>query len=110
MTDTIAIKERFLRALTRGTGEAYQILIANPSIDFSRQIIKGATTNLAYDPQCEGSRAEYIYQLMGLSQKRDKIIDAVLAKLQTEKDDYWGLSQMADLAVLFFKEGKPEAQ
>ena len=105
MTNIENIKELFFNSLKRGTGEAYLILKNNPSVDFSTQIIKGATKNCAYDPQSEGSRANYIYRLIQKSKQKEKIIKAVLNKLQTKTNDYWSFDQMFDLAVLFYKGG-----
>ena len=111
MTDhSTNIKRQFFNSLKRGTGEAYLILQGNPKIDFSDSIIKGAITNYAYDQQSEGSRAVYIYQFIKKVKQKDKIIKAVLTKLQVEKKDYWNLDQMCDLAVLFFKAGHTEAK
>lgn len=99
-----------MNSLKRGTGEAYLILRNNPTINFSDLIIKGAVTNYSYDSQSEGSRANYIYRFIQKSKQKDKIVKAVLTKLQSEKKDYWGLDQMCDLAVKFNKAGHPEAK
>ncbi len=105
MTDTANIKRQFFDSLKRGTGEAYFILKDNPTVDFSDIIIKGAVTNYAYDLQCEGSRAKYIFGLIKLSKQKDKIINTILAKLADKKSDWYGLDQMCDLAVMFAKKG-----
>ncbi|HSC53173.1 MAG TPA: hypothetical protein VLC98_06135 [Phnomibacter sp.] len=110
MSDIAQVKRRFLNSLKRGTGEAYLILQDYPNIDFSDLIIKGATVNFAYDQQCEGSRAKFVFRLFRKSMQKDKIVNAVLAKLQLEKTDYWSLNQMCDLAVLFFKAGYTQAK
>lgn len=110
MTKTTDIKRQFFNSLKRGTGEAYLIFRDNPAIDFSDLIIKGAVTNYSYDNQSEGSRANYIYRFIQKSKQKDKIVKAVLTKLQSEKKDYWGLDQMCDLAVKFNKAGHPEAK
>ncbi|MFP5043062.1 hypothetical protein [Parasediminibacterium sp. JCM 36343] len=111
MTEQYAyIKRQFFNSLKRGTGEAYLILNDNPNIDFSDIIIEGAFTNFAFDQQCEGSRAVYVYRLIKKIPQKDKIIKTVLTKLQVKRNDYWGLDQMCDLAVLFFKAGYPEAK
>jgi hypothetical protein len=109
-TDTSNIEERFFDSLKRGTGEAFIIQKENKQIDFSDLIIKGSLKNYAYDNQSEGSRAKYIYRLIKSSNQKDKIIKSILTKLQTKKTDYYGLDQMCDLAVLFFKEGIIESK
>ena len=110
MSDTTSIKQRFFSSLKRGTGEAYLIQKDNPNIDFSSLILKGATTNFAYDNQAEGSRADYIYQLIQKSKRKERIINAVLRKMEFEKDDLHGLDQMCDLAVIFYKNGNVKAK
>lgn len=110
MNDTANIKRQFFDSLKRGTGEAYILLKENRDIDFSDLIIKGAIKNYSYDNQSEGSRADYIYRLIRNSKQKDKIIKSVLTKLVSEKNDYYGLDQMCDLAVKFYKAGHLEAK
>lgn len=110
MNDTANIKQQFFDSLKRGTGEAYILLKGNRHIDFSNLIIKGAIKNYSYDNQSEGSRADYIYRLIRNSKQKDKIVKSVLTKLLSEKNDDYGLDQMCDLAVKFYKAGYSEAK
>jgi hypothetical protein len=48
--------DRFASALRRGTGEALLILRQHPRLDCRELLLYAAVNNLAYDPQCEGSR------------------------------------------------------
>jgi hypothetical protein len=73
MIEELDIKERFLNSLKLGTGEAYLLQKEYPQVDFSRQIVKGAVQNFAFDQQSEGSRANYIYGLIKNSINRKKI-------------------------------------
>jgi hypothetical protein len=104
------VKNQFLNSLKRGTGEAYWLLKQNPEIDFSDLIVRGATTNFAYDPQSEGSRAHYIHRLIQQAKQKDKIIRTILKKLANQPGDAYGLDQLCDLAVLFYKSGWLEAK
>lgn len=110
MTTPADIRQQFFDSLKRGTGEAFLILKDNPAVDFSDLIIKGAVTNYSYDNQSEGSRAYYIYRFIKKSKQKDKIIKAILTKLQSEKRDFWGLDQICDLVVKFYKAGHLEAK
>lgn len=110
MNDTANIKQQFFDSLKRGTGEAYILLKENRHIDFSDLIIKGAIKNYSYDNQSEGSRADYIYRLIRNSKQKDKIVKSILTKLLSEKNDDYGLDQMCDLAVKFYKAGYSEAK
>lgn len=110
MMTTTDIKQHFFDSIKRGTGEAFITLNENQQIDFSDLIIKGAIRNYSYDKQSEGSRANYIYRLIRNSKQKDKIVKSVLSKLQSEKNDDYGLDQMCDLAVKFYKAGYAEAR
>jgi hypothetical protein len=110
MKETKKIKQKFFDSLKRGTGEAYIIARDNPDIDFSKYIIKGVLKNYAYDGQSEGSRADYIYDLIKISSKKDKIRKAVLKGLATEMEDTWTLVHLFDLAKLYAKQGDSEAK
>lgn len=110
MNDTANIKQQFFDSLKRGTGEAYILLKKNRHIDFSDLIVKGAIKNYSYDNQSEGSRADYIYRLIRNSKQKDKIVKSVLTKLLSEKNDDYGLDQMCDLAIKFYKAGYSEAK
>jgi hypothetical protein len=107
--DNITIRKRFLSSIKRGTGEAYLLMKANPNINFSKIIIKGATSDYAFDTQVEPSRANYIYRLIAKSKQKKEIIKAVLNDLEHRKTGS-ELYQMCDLAVLFYKYGCPEAK
>lgn len=103
-------KQKFKSAIKRGTGEAHLLLYDNPKVDFSDYIIKAALTNFSYDSQSEGSRADYIFELIELSNQKKKIRKAVLNGLATEKEDTWALDQLYDLTTLFAKKGDKEAK
>lgn len=108
MSTTTEIKKRFFDSLKRGTGEAYLIAKENPTVDFSSYIIKGVLRNYAYDGQSEPSRAKYVYDLYSLSDKKDKIRNAIINGLATEQKDTWSLTHLFDLAKLFAQQGDEE--
>lgn len=110
MTDTTNIKRLFLNSLKRGTGEAYLIAKNNPEIDFSNEIIKGTLNIYAYDGQCEGNRAEYIFDIISISQQKDKIRKAVLKGLATEQNETWNLTHLFALAKLYAQQNDTEAK
>lgn len=110
MRESTKIKHEFFNALKCGTGRAFMILKGNSNIDFSKLILKGAATNFANDPQSEGSRAWYIYNLIKKSKQKNQIIDAVLEKLKEENDDNYNVDQMCDLAIYFHKHGNSKAK
>lgn len=110
MTDTPIIKRQFLNSIKRGTGEAYLIVKNNPKIDFSNQIIKGALNIYAYDGQCEGNRAQYIFDIISISNQKDKIRNAVLKGLVNEQYDAWNLNHLFALTKLLAEQNDTEAK
>jgi len=105
----MTIRKRFKSAIKRGTGEAHLIMMSNPAMDFTNDIIKAALTNYSYDNQSEGSRATYVFELIELSQNKEKIRKAIIHGLLTERQDTWALDQLFDLSALFAKQGDKEA-
>lgn len=110
MTDNKLIKQKFRSSIKRGTGEAHLIMQNNPTVDFSSDIIKASLKNYAYDGQSEGSRALYLSELIELSKQKDKIRQAILSGLATERQDTWALVQLFDLATIFAKQGHKDAK
>ena len=106
----MTVRKRFKNAIKRGTGETHLLMRENPKFDFSNDIIKAALTNLSYDNQSEGSRADYIFELIELSNQKEKIRQAILKALATEKSDTWALNQLFDITALFAKQGDKEAK
>lgn len=108
MNETTEIKRKFYDSLKRGTGEAYVIAKNNPTIDFSSYVIKGALKNFAYDGQSEGSRAQYIFDIISTSQKQTKIKEAIINGLAREQEDTWSLTHLFDLSKLYAQKGNSE--
>ncbi len=104
------IQKKFKSAIKRGTGEAHTIINENPNIDFSKEIIKAAFFNFAYDAQSEGSRDFYIAELINLSGQKDKILPVIFDALKNESNDDWSIEQLFDIAAIFAKEGDERAK
>ncbi len=97
-------------SLKRGTGEAILILLANPDLDFSKQIIRACLKNYVYDSQAEGSRANYLYEAISLSKRKSFIKKTILTAFATASYENWDSSQLFDLAKHFAMAGDPEAK
>ena len=110
MTANQSLRRRFFNSLTRGTGEAYLLYKQYPEIDFSDLIIKGSVQNYAFDDQCEGSRASYMWRFIKGNKQRDRIVTAVLQQLTEDEENGGNLEQMCDLAVQFHQAGFKSAR
>jgi hypothetical protein len=106
----MTLREKFRSSIKRGTGEAHLILIANPNVDFSNEIIKAATFIYQYDTQIEDDRAPYIFDLITLSKNKEKIRKAILKNLQTETKDGGALELLFNLAKFFALQGDSGAK
>ncbi|WP_108821286.1 hypothetical protein [Dysgonomonas sp. Marseille-P4361] len=104
-----SIKQRFRSSIRRGTGEAYLLMQQYPNINFSKEIINASLSNYAYDGQCEGSRAPYLFRLAEFSKQRNIIRQVILESLAKEKEDIWSLLQLYDFALHYAKKGDKEA-
>jgi len=110
MRNTGIIHKTFRHSIKRGTGEAHLIILNNPDIDFSNDIISACLTNFAYDGQCENSRGVYLSELISLTSQHNKIRDAILEGLAKEQGDTWALTQLFDLAKIFAQQGDVKAK
>lgn len=104
------LKQKFKSAIKRGTGETHILIKENPSVDFSKEIIKAALFNFAYDQQSEGGRDLYIAELINLSGQKDKILPVIYDALKNESNDEWSIEQLFDIAAIFAKEGDERAK
>ncbi len=110
MSNNTIIKKNFRNSIRRGTGEVHLIMVDNPDLDFSNDIIKACCRNFAFDGQCENSRGVYLSELILLAKKKDKIRNAILRALATESNDTWTLTQLFDLAKIFAQNNDVEAR
>jgi hypothetical protein len=108
--DRKTIRKRFKSSIHRGTGEANLIMKEYSEMDFSSEIIKASVVNHAYDIQCEGSRADFVFDLIELSKQKEKIRKAILEALL--ECDYYkcDLDQLFDLTARFAEQGDEEAR
>ena len=110
MKEVTRLRQQFRQSIRTGTGKAYLLARSHPEVDFSGEIIKASVKCYVYDYQCEGSRAEYISGLIDLSGKKDRIVEAVLKALAAERDDWYNLEQLFQLAYLFARDGNQKAR
>ncbi|MFZ6654984.1 hypothetical protein [Undibacterium sp. TJN19] len=103
--EIVQLKKQFFHSLNLGTGKAMLLLKAQPQINFSVQILAATVNNLAYDRQCEGSRAVYLYKLIRRSLQKDALIRTIIKKFSTKKSNDYGMDQLSDLVLYFHQDG-----
>jgi hypothetical protein len=92
-------------------GRAILILQSDDPVVYHEAIVKACLHNQAYDPQLEGTRVEYLLDLIRLSGDSAYFRRRILDALQTaDPDDYYDLEQLFDLAQSFAREGDEVAR
>jgi len=104
------IKKTFRQAIKNGTGDAILILQRNPDENFDQEIIEACNHNLAYDPQCEGVRSDYLLEILSLSKNKDMIENNIINNLRLSKVDNWDIAQLFELVKCLAFAGNKEAK
>ncbi|WP_243735044.1 hypothetical protein [Paenibacillus turpanensis] len=93
---------QFRYDLARGLGSVMLYLkqsprLANKHID---AIYHACIKNTAYDPQCDISREDYLWEIIQLSEESEQLQKRILAALESDIDG-WDLLQVYRLAKIF---------
>jgi hypothetical protein len=102
-------KEEFATALKKGLGRS-QIYITNYKLDDVADLVLAACLhNQNYDPQCESSRATWLFQMFADSPDYPQFRDAIFHHLPTEEDT-WDAQQLCKLVHKMAVNGDIEAE
>lgn len=99
----------FQRALSLGLGRTVLYLADHDAISYGEMILDACLHNRAYDPQVEGSRAGYMFDIIRRSGDAAFYADAVIRSLSDEEHD-WDTPQRFELARLLAQSGNPFAR
>lgn len=103
------IKKQFEEELKKGTGKAILLFKRYyKKVDFVPALIEASLHNPDYDPQCSGSRAGYLYEMMQLLPNRIAIENEILKRFL--KIYRCSVQQLFRLALLFAKNGNDFAR
>lgn len=102
--------QSFKQAIKNGTGEAILILMDNPLVNLDELIIEACTHNLAYDPQCDGTRANYLFEILKLSKNKEVIEDTVIENLLHAYEDGWDTTLLFDFGRVLAFNGNRKAR
>lgn len=101
-------RARFEEALRDGRGAALAHTLAYGLDGLSDLVLNACLVNQAYDPQCEGGRAPWLYEMFRGSPVYPEFSAAIQAALRDIRDEY-SLEQMCDLAGLMAVDGDTAA-
>jgi hypothetical protein len=99
----------FQRALALGLGRAVLHLRDHGAYSYREVILDACLHNKAHDPQVEGSRARYMWEIMSESGEMAFYADAVIRSLWEEEDD-WDTPQRFEIARLLAQSGNSAAR
>lgn len=102
------LRGRFISSVRRGTGEAILLLERHPRLAVDDVIYAACISNFAYDPQCEGDRAEYALRLILTSRHSDRIVQRVRRSFAQRHVCNWDLVQLFALAGMLSAKGYPD--
>jgi hypothetical protein len=99
----------FQRILEIGLGRAITFLEEHDAAPYRDAILRACVHNMAYDPQVEGSRAQYMFEIVQRTGEEAFYRDGILAALMPASDE-WDAHQLFDLARMFAQAGDERAR
>lgn len=103
-------KNEVKQALQRGLGRGY-LAVRNDPERYRDLVLWACGRNLAFDTQCEGTRAWYDYQLILCYSDRAAFRDHVIERFQRKQPDGgWDYSHFSELLAYFAEDGDVAAE
>ena len=101
--------KQFHNALLQGRGSCWFAVRSDPEA-YRGEVLWACRELVAFDTQCEGSRAWMVYELVCLYLDRTPFVDAACeALIACPSDGCWLVSSLAELVELFFQDGSQRA-
>jgi hypothetical protein len=101
--------DEFEKSLVIGLGRAIVFLRGGNATAYRPVILQACIHNWAFDNQLEGNRAEFMHDVISLTNEIGFYRDEILAALRVSGDDD-DADQLFDLARLFAQEGDSDAR
>lgn len=99
----------FKSAMQKGLGRCV-LACRNDPERYRYAVLWGCAHSLAYDPQCEGTRAWLLYQLICCYTDRTPFVDVLMHTLQSRRTHGWLLLQTEELLLLMANDGDETAK
>jgi hypothetical protein len=99
-------RDTFQAALERGLGRALLFLRANPNAPVSDIVLECCLRNTTYDPQCEGSRADYLYEILEATGQAEVLGKQIMTALAEDNVEDWDQQQVMDITQEFAERKK----
>lgn len=103
-------QKQFKESLLRGQGRCIIAVQSDPERYYST-VLWACSHAVAFDPQCEGSRAWFVYQLICCYPDRRPFLEAAVASIQkTKPSTAWKVLYLAGLLSHFAADGESSAE
>ena len=108
---SLIVDNLFADSIQKGLGRAFEYLKKyQGDREFIRKhLLNACLHNLAYDPQCEASKANYLFELINLTGDSYFYREKILLSLPTS-EYFWDTQQLYELALCWAKQGDREAR
>jgi hypothetical protein len=105
-------REQFRSALQKGHGRALMHAQGFGVTGMEDLVVEACRHNQAYDPQCEGDRADWMTEIIEASGAEERVVPQALEGLQVATGDnrFWDLNQLCRLARIFAGRGREDAR
>lgn len=105
-------REQLSAALQKGHGRAIRHCREHGGADLAEVILDACLHNRAYDPQCEGPRADWMMQIVEAADLQGSAAQAIEAGLSRPLDDrgFWDATHMCQMARLLARRGYSAAR
>lgn len=110
MRGPILSLDQFRTALQKGQGRAWlHVREHGGQGEVRQEVLNACLHNLTYDPQCEGSRIEWLLSLADLTSVPHFYERRILEAL-SETKEFWDADQLVELAAAFARRGSDAAR
>ena len=99
----------FSNLLQQGLGRTCDRVKEQSKKELRHDLLNACLHNLAYDAQCEKSRAEWLFELIYLTDDSE-FYRRHIYKALSETDDFWDKQQLYDLVAIWAKQGDKKAK
>ena len=101
---------QFGEAIQKGLGRAFIQVRDSGAQELRDDILNACLHNLAYDSQCEGSRAEWLLAIADLTGEPQFYKELILAALPDATEKLWDARQLIELAAVLARRGSDRAR
>lgn len=101
---------QFVSALHKGLGRALLHVRAVGLTDSEDSVVDACLNDRAFDPQCEGDRTSWLFQIIDASGAAARIAQRLIPELDQATSDFWDATQRCRIARELARRGHPEAR